>query len=290
MATATMEKPLTPPKPRPAPVRPSAVSAPPREVPKLQKLDGVFVPPKIILNAVEGWGKTTAGSYAENACMIMAAGETGYETLLGSGRVPSIPAVTIHDWQELLAVTNDISGYSWAVYDAIGSFDYMCNQFVCDRDFKSDWSDSGFMNYQKGYEVAVSEWKRFLSALDRLQERGTAILLLSHAKVKTFQDPLSANYDRYIADINDKKWDITKRWASALLFGNFYSVVESSEKRKPEALRRGKGIGGTERVIYTERRDAFDAKNQYGMPEIIDIPHDPTLVWETIYSNIRKES
>lgn len=165
----------------------------------------------------------------------------------------------------------------------------MCHEFICRRDFNGDWGEKGFASYQRGPDVAVSEWLKLLAILDRLHDSGKIVLILSHCKIKTFKNPLGADYDRYVSDVHDKTWSVTAKWADCVLFGNFYSVVESAE-RKPEALRRGKGIGGTERVIYTERRDAFDAKNRYGMPEVIDIPHDPSVVWETIYSNIRKES
>ncbi len=35
-------------------------------------------------------------------------------------------------------------------------------------------------------------------------------------------------------------------------------------------------------MLYTERRDAFDAKNRYGMPEELAIPADPTAAWTIV--------
>ena len=50
-----------------------------------------------------------------------------------------------------------------------------------------------------------------------------------------------------------------------------------------------KGIGGTDRVLYAERRDAFDAKNRYGMPPEVDVPDDPAQIWTTIWDQIKRE-
>ena len=68
-----------------------------------------------------------------------------------------------------------------------------------------------------------------------------------------------------------------------MLFGKFVTITEKS---KTGVI---KGIGGTDRILYTERRDAFDAKNRYGMPAEIDIPNDPAKTWETIWKHLYKK-
>ena len=50
--------------------------------------------------------------------------------------------------------------------------------------------------------------------------------------------------------------------------------------------KKGKGMGGTQRIIYTERRAAWDAKNQYGMDEEFDAGTDPAEVWNIIWAQI----
>ena len=44
-----------------------------------------------------------------------------------------------------------------------------------------------------------------------------------------------------------------------------------------------------DRVLYCERRDAFDAKNRYGMREHLDIPADPAQIWPTIWDAITEK-
>jgi len=255
-------------------------------MPNVGKLDAVFKPPKILLNAVEGFGKTTAGAYSLNPVILQARGETGYETLLGSGLVPSIDAARIDNWLGLLELIPTLEGFGTVNLDAIGGFERLCHEFICDRDFNDDWGEKGFVSYQKGYDIAITEWIKLLSALDRLHDKGVVIVILSHCKVKPFRNPMGADYDRYVSDVHDKTWSITSKWADAVLFGNFFTVVETARSNKPEALKKGKGIGGTERVIYTERRDAFDAKNRYNLPPVIDIPNEPDKMWDTIWGHI----
>jgi len=257
-----------------------------KETPVLKKLKPVFAPPRILLNAVEGWGKTTMGAYAPEPAFLMAQGETGYETLLGSNLVPSVGAARIDGWGDLLNVVPTLTSYKTVVLDALGGFERLCHEFICARDFENDWGERGFTAYQKGYDVAITEWLKLLAGLDKLRDTGVVIVILSHCRIKTFKNPLGADYDRYVSDVHDKTWAVTGKWSDAILFGNFFSAVETERSKKPEALKKGKGIGGAERVIYTERRDAFDAKNRYGMTETIDIPNDSTAVWSTIWNEI----
>jgi len=288
MTTATLPK-MPPPLPTTTRRTGNGNEKKAANVPALGKLEPVFQPPRIILNAVEGWGKTTMGTYAPNPAILMATGETGYTTLLGAGLVPNVDAAHIATWEELLAMLDHVGGHDTVVLDALGGFERLCHVNVCDRDFNGDWGERGFASYKRGYEVAVNEWLKLLVKLDQLRSEGITILILSHCKIKTFKNPLGADYDRYVSDVHDKTWAATAKWGDAVLFGNFYSVVDTERGGKPEALKKGKGIGGTERIVYTERRDAFDAKNRYGMENEIDIPNDPSKSWNTIYTQIRKD-
>ena len=217
--------------------------------------------------------------------MLMASGETGYLTLLGSGLVPNVPRVSLDTWAETLDMCDqllaDPQGRTTIVLDALGGFERQCHQHVCTRDFRGVWGDHGFNSYQKGYEISVGEWLKLLAKLDAIRHaHGCTIMLLSHTIVRPFKNPLGDDFDRYIADCHQKTWGVTHKWADAVLFGTFYTVVETPTGG------RGKGVGGTQRVLYTERRDAYDAKCRYKMPETITIPNDPARAWPAIWSAI----
>jgi len=253
---------------------------------KLGKIEPKYVPPIITLAAVEGYGKTTAGAYTPKPGFLMARGETGYETLLAHKLVPSVDAARVNNWLSLLELLKELAGYETIVLDALGGFERLCHEFVCETEYNGDWGERGFVAYQKGFDLAVTEWLKLLRLLEKLRDAGTMVLLLSHIKVKTFKNPLGADYDKYIPDVHEKTWAATHKLCDAVLFGNFLTVVESEQSKKPEALKKGKGVGGVQRVIYTQHRDAFTAKNRLGMPDVIAIPNNPSQVWSTIWANV----
>jgi hypothetical protein len=108
--------------------------------------------------------------------------------------------------------------------------------------------------------------------------------MLGHVQVRPFKNPLGADYDRYVCDVHHKTWGVTHKWADAVLFGTFRTVLDEKKGTKP------KGIGGADRVLFCERRDAYDAKNRYGMPEELDIPNEPAEVWGTIWAAVTATS
>src|SRR3990167_7188275 len=57
---------------------------------------------RVVLVAIEGWGKTTIGAHAPDPVMVMAPGEGGYLTLLGRGLVPECPIIQPTGWPDLL--------------------------------------------------------------------------------------------------------------------------------------------------------------------------------------------
>lgn len=285
-----------PPKPAPKPLSgPPPTTAPPpgsnsragagpvaTKAPEMAIPTPRFEPPRIVLSAVEGWGKTSCGAYAPGAAIITARGETGYQTLLGARRVPAIPAVHVESWAKLLAFVDQQLEAKLLVIDSIGPIERLCQEHVCQRDFGGDWGEHGFASYGKGYELSAGEWLKLLVRLDGLREAcGVTILLLSHIQIKAFKNPLGPDYDRYTVDCHHKIWAATHRWVDAVLFGNFETILDEKKGQRP------KGIGGTDRLLFTERRDAWDAKNRYGMPEFLAIPPDPAATWGIIRDAIK---
>ena len=235
--------------------------------------------PRVVLNCVEGWGKTSCAAFAPEPAILCARGENGYQTLLGAGRVPNIAAVVANTWDQVLGLLYELAAgcpYKTLALDALGGFEVMCHEVVTARDFGGDSGPKGFLNYHKGFDVAAGEWKKLLAALDAIHAQGVTIILLSHAQDKMMNNPLGKDYSTYIGRLHAKTWAATKAWADAVLFGTFETIID------PTVSGKTKGIGGTDRVLYSEHRDAYDAKNRYGMAPKLTLGTDPSQIWATI--------
>jgi AAA domain len=88
--------------------------------------------------------------------------------------------------------------------------------------------------------------------------------MIGHAQIKSFQDPdLASAYDRYQLKINDKAAALVREAADAVLFARFETeVIRDGGNGRSKAKVRGEGV----RIMYTESRPAFDAKNRFNLP------------------------
>jgi hypothetical protein len=242
---------------------------------KFDRIEPGTAPSRIIINAVEGWGKTTFMAHARNPVIVRSPQESGFVTLRKADRVPDVPTLAAGSWPELLDIarSKDLRVANGTVcFDVLGGFEELCRLHVLKTAFGGQ--DDKYAAYGKGNAMMANEWMKFLAALEDLSET-TSVIIASHARVARAKDPMLDDYDRYVADCHEKVWAPTKRWADAVLFGTFFSFVDE-----------GKGKGGTDRVIHTEHRATHDAKNRWGMPPVVKIPADPAKVYSAIFEHI----
>lgn len=135
------------------------------------------------------------------------------------------------------------------------------------------------IGYGKGYTAAVDMWRDMMMRLDMLRnKKGMNIILLAHAWIKPFQNPLGENFDRYELKMNKQGSAVIKEWVDAILFAN-YEILTYKKSEKDKA----KGVGDGARIVHTQRRDAFDAGNRYNLPETIPLSWDD--FWGGVVAN-----
>ena len=258
-----------------APVLPSAPSRPPQQQQKRNwlsevKTGGTGLPNRIILHAVEKFGKTSWGAQFPNVLFGMSAEETGLQTLIDAGQVKETPYLPPwQTWEEAMDsidyLTDNEHQHKTLVIDTGNGLEKLLHSFICRRDYGGKYDKSGFLSYMQGFEAAIPEWQIMLSKLDKLREvRKVRPVMLCHTRIKNFKNPIGSDFDRYIPAMHEKTWEATHRWADVILFGNFY--IDTTKENGGRA----KGVGGQQRIIYTVKHAAFDAGNRLSLPEEID--------------------
>ena len=276
--------------------RPGSQVSPPtaKDYSALIKTGASGLPNRYALHAVEGWGKTSLGAMFPKTLFLQSKGETGLETLIQNGRLPETPhfpeAETWQGFLEILDwVRNGTHDYKTLVLEAMNGFERLCHEHVCSRDFSNDWSDKGFEGYKRGYQIALADWREALNRLDAIRlERRMTIFMLLHTKVGTFKNPEGPDFDRYQPDMQAGTWSLTAKWSDAVLFGNFETVVAGGEVGDKKAGRKGKGIGGNVRILYTERHAAYDAKNRLGLPPEIEMGNSPQAAFQALAEAVKQ--
>jgi hypothetical protein len=150
-------------------------------------------------------------------------------------------------------------GRQTLVIDTLDWMEPLCWAHVCDR---NKWKTIEDLSFGKGYVSATDEWRKLLARLDELRSKtGMHIILLAHAHVKGFNNPEGDNFDRYELKLQKSAAGLVKEWVDDVLFMSFEEFAV-----KASGGRQAKGVSEGARIIRTERRAAFDAKNRHALP------------------------
>lgn len=239
-------------------------------------------PPSMVIVGPAGVGKSSLAGNIPKSVVMPFGQEDTWGLLKGSGAVPEDlpvlpPARTFSDMMGMIEeLTTEDHEYKALVIDTISCAERLCHEHVCNREFSGDWSERGFLGFNRGYEVSLSDWREYINAVDRLRdEKGMMVVLLGHTKITQYRNPVGADYDRFTVDLHHKTWSLTHRWCDAVLFFNYWIEVDESGLR-------AKGKGGHSRVIHTQHSAAFDAKNRFGLEAEIEGGDSGAEAWQNL--------
>jgi len=210
-------------------------------------------PVAAVLYGTEGIGKSTLAADFPKPLIL--------DTEHGSGRI-NCARVRCDDWMALYGALIDLGGdpqgFQTIVIDSIDWAESMLRDHMLKKDGKKSLEDYGF---GKGHVKLAEQFATLLSVLDQLVRGGLHVLLVGHSTVKRTSPPdMEEGYDRYELKLTRQVAPLVKEWADVILFANYRTkLVEGADGRV-------RGRGGKERILYTERAAAWDAKNRFGLP------------------------
>lgn len=217
-------------------------------------------PPRILLYAPHGLGKTTFGASAPAPIFIPT------EDGLGVLEVPHFPLAQSEAavLEAIGALYEEKHDYQTVVLD---SLDWLDNLIWADVNTKFD---EKALAYGKGAVIVAERWRAILDGLNALRnDRGMAVILIAHCQVKRFDSPETEPYERYQPKLQDRSSALVQEWCDAVLFANFKTVVKKSDVGFKKEVSRGITTG--ERLLYTTEKPAFYAKNRYSLPESLPL-------------------
>ena len=217
-------------------------------------------PVRVLLYGPEGVGKSTFGAGAP-APIFLGAEE-------GTSQLDVTRFPQPESWQDALdavdTLTNEKHDYKTLVIDTLDWLEPVLWDWMSRRDKQTNIEAYG---YGKGYQAAIDEWRIFLSALERLRKtKPMHVVMLAHSWIKGFKNPTGDDYDRYELKIHSKAGGLLKEWSDAVLFATYETFVHKDERKRV----RGVDNNGA-RIVYTQRRAAYDAKNRYSLPETMPL-------------------
>ena len=225
---------------------------------------------KVVIYGPEGIGKSTLASKFPEPVFIDTEGSTKE---LDVSRYPT-PA----SWNDILDDLDDAidnAPCKTIVIDTADWAEQLCSKEVCKQLKVRGIEDVG---YGKGYTYLKEEFSRMLAICNKLIARGINVVFTAHAMMRKFEQPDEMGaYDRWEMKLSKQCSPLLKEWADIVLFCNYKTDVVTDQNTK------SKKASGGKRVMYATHHPCWDAKNRYGLPDMMDMDYKKI---EKIFKNV----
>lgn len=222
-------------------------------------------PPRVIVYGQAGVGKSTFASQWPDPLFIDAERRTEHL---------DVSRIEVDSWGEVTGIMGELikakeKPAKTIVFDTLDHIELMIHDHLCSLSGVTSIEDVGG-GYGKGYTAAVNEWRRFVIGLEKLRAAGYGVLLLAHAHVKTFKNPLGEDYDKWQLKMNVKAGNFLREKADALGFAHFEDLVKEGKS----SMDKGKGVTTGRRVLTFEHSAAFESKQGINLPDEIGLSYE----------------
>jgi len=221
-----------------------------------------------------GIGKTTLAAEFPNPIYLFTEGEEPpTDVEMQSAKIESLDDL-FDIFAELLTEEHD---FKTVIIDAVDSLEKLVWKYTCNRmgGAAAGWSaidsnDKGSPTaFGKGYLEADNTWNEYISAILALAQSGLHVVQLIHNEAKKWDDPIVDSYMQYKPNLQERASKLIANKSHALLFINKRASLKQVDKGFGKKESKPEGMSGSERVIYTDGRTAFLAKNRLNMPPTI---------------------
>ena len=225
-------------------------------------------PPITMVYGVHGIGKTSLGASAPSPIFL--------QTEDGLGTLDTSTFGLLKTYEEIMQAIGvlcaDPHDFRTLVLDSLDHLEPIVWAQAC-KD--NGWANIEAAGYGKGYVAALDLWRVLLDGFRALRdERGMSAILLAHSTIKRFDSPEADPYDRYIPKMHRGASELLQEACDNVFFANYRISTIKADAGFNKSITRA--VGGGDRVLYTQERPAFLAKNRYDMP-----PNIP-MTWDAI--------
>lgn len=239
-------------------------------------------PARIMIYGIEGVGKSTLGANADNPIFITPEG--GADHLKRQDGKPIAEIENVSTWGLVRKAVNDLireeHDFKTLVLDSADWLEKLCHAQITGSSPKDIIRING--GYGAGFREAEKLHRELIEDLSVLRiKRNMNIIVTAHYQVKEVKDPdMLEDYDSYMIKCDEKVSSLWREWVDALLFARFKTFINKSDDDS-----RARAFGDDERMVYTVKRPAFQAKNRYGLPSEMDFKED---FWQVLRGYINK--
>lgn len=219
---------------------------------------------KTVIYGQEGVGKTTLASKFPDPVFIDTEGSTSqYEDI---SRMPAPK-----NWRDLNQMIEWLAKEKPCKTVVIDTVDWAEAKEVEDLLATSNKESIADFGYGEGYIRSAERIQKFMDELEtKLINQGINVVLVCHSQIRKVELPDERGaFDKYELKLGKKTASqtspIIKEWADLILFCKFEMMLEKTDD--PNGKKKARG--GQKRIMCTTHSATWDAKNRYGLPDVL---------------------
>ena len=237
--------------------------------PDSQVAAGGYPPVRINLQGIDGIGKSTFGSDADDSIFIQA--EDGLGFIKDVSRFP-----VANTWEEIKeqikSLMKEDHKFKTVVLDTTDAASKLAEEFVVKENGWKSANDPK-ASYGAFYVAEENAWRHLLQGLNWLHDnKGMNVILLSHVGDKVVNDPTVGEYRAFQMRSNKKVNALIKDWVDFNLFADYDKKLNADGTAKSSG----------NRFIYTRYSMGFEAKSR------LNIPVQLSLSWDEFIEAYKK--
>lgn len=227
---------------------------------------GKEIGPQIhVIAGVNGVGKTTWAAGFPKCLLVDLEKGSGH---IEVSRVPADKVPNIQAFRDLLKELKETKhDYQTLAIDSLEALEGLMSDQICLDGKVTSIEDYGG-GYGKGWVRLREVMREIMLDFRALQAKGMTIVVVAHTQVKQHTDPATnQTYDRIIIRCNDKMASVVRDLSDNVFYAT-YKVFTTKEGMKTKAF------GDGQRVLFTQYRPGFDAKNRLDLPFELPLSYD----------------
>jgi hypothetical protein len=228
-------------------------------------------PLRVIIYGQPGVGKSTFASQWPEPLFIDCEQRTSHL---------DVSRIEVKTWADILNIMREVLAADEApcktmVFDTLDHMEYLIHDHLCAAEKCESIEDYGG-GYGKGYTATVDQWRKFAIGVEKLRNKGFNIVMLAHAHVKTFKNPLGEDYDKWQLKMNHKSANFLKEKCDALGFAHFEELILSGASKMDKA--KVVVTDDSDRLLTFQHSAAYESKQGVNLPG--EVPLDYTAFEE----------
>ncbi len=219
-------------------------------------------PPRICIYGGHGIGKSTLALQFPDPIFINTEGGLDALDAVSFPRVSKYADVEMN----IRNLIRDPHDFKTAVLDTV---DWLVEPLIT-QDIEAKY-DAKELSYGKGAMMIAEEFRNVLQGLDVLRHRRHMnIVLIAHAEIRRFENPLTEPYDQYRPKLPTRCNALLQEWLDVLAFAALKVVIKKTDVGFNNQVARGVSPG--DRQLHFTETAAYLAKNRYpGAPGTINL-------------------